>query len=228
MPTPAEVMDMSASLMNDTAQSVYTDAAQLPYLNMALRELQENFELNNIPVTNDTSALLNVPLNTSRIAFTGTTPVLPSDLIEIQQIWESPEGENLFIPMTRKEFLPHDLENTTINQLLVWAWIEQEIKLIVANVDIDIKLDYVKSLFTTILIGAIATDLPVLNSLSYLGYKTAALCSQFIGENPTRAGELNGLAMLALDRTMGISTKSRQAVTTRKRPFRAAYKSRGF
>ena len=228
MPTPAACIDMAASLMNDTAQTVYTDVACLPYLNMALQELQEHFELNNIPVTNETTpAVLNVVAGVSVIG-AATTPALPTDLIEIQQLWESPEGLNQWLPMQKVEFLPHYLENTTVSQFQYWAWMEQEIKLIAANIDIDLKIDYIKSLFTTVLIGAINTNLPIMNSLSYLGYKTAALCSQFIGENPTRAAELNALTITALDRTLGISTKGRQAINTRRRPFMAAYKTRGF
>ena len=228
MPTPSQIIDMAASLMNDTNQSLYTDAACLPYLNMALNELQENFELNNIPITNDTSTTLNVPLGTSVIG-AATTPPLPTDLIEIQQLWESPEGLNQWIPMTRKEFLPHNLESVIVSNFGIWAWIEQEIKLIAANVDIDLKIDYVKYLFSTpIVIGAIATNLPVMNSISFLGYRTAALCSQFIGENPTRAVELNRLAQDSLDRSIGISTKGKQSITTRRKPFMAGYKSRGY
>ena len=227
MPTPAACIDMAASLMNDTAQTVYTDVACLPYLNMALQELQEHFELNNVPVTNDTSALLNVVAGVFVIG-AATTPALPTDLIEIQQLWESSEGQNQWIPMTRMEFLPHYLENTTVSQFQYWAWMEQEIKLLPANIDIDLKIDYVKSLFVPIVIGGINTNLPIMNALTYLGYKTAALCSQFIGENPTRAAELNALTITALDRTLGISTKGRQAINTRRRPFMAAYKTRGF
>ena len=46
--TAAQVMDASASMLNDTAKTSYTYVAQIPYLNMALRELQEFFELNNV------------------------------------------------------------------------------------------------------------------------------------------------------------------------------------
>ena len=212
---------MVASLQNDTAQSVYTDAACLPYLNIALDELQEYFELNNIPVTNDVSAVLNVLLGTSVISFT-SSPALPSDLIEIQRLWESPEGENAYVPMTRKEFIPHNLETgTAINRFGVWAWVEQQIKLIAANVDIDLKLDYIKSIFATpIAIGAVGVDLPIINCKTFLGYRTAALCAHFIGANKTRADELNGFATIALDRTLGIATKGRQSIQTRRRPFR--------
>jgi len=218
---------MVSSLQNDTAQSVYNNVACLPYLNMALDELQELFEENNVPVTNETSAVINAPAGTTAIGF-ATVVALPANLIEIRQLWESPEGLDQFLPMTKKDFIPHYLENnTTISQFLIWAWMNQEIRLIAADADNDLKLDYIQSIFATpILIADIDVDIPIKNIKSYLGYKTAALCSMFIGENPERASSLDGQAGTALQRTLGISTKGRQSILTRRRPFRASFKTR--
>ena len=219
---------MVASLQNDTAQTVYTDAACLPYLNMALDELQEIFEHNNVPITNEVSATLVVPAGTQRIAFTGTVPVLPANLIEIQQLWESLTGQGNWVPMGRREFLPHGMENPPIDQFVYWAWINQEIKLPNSTQINDLKIDYVKKIFTLpILIADVGVDLPVINAKMFLGYKTAGLCSYYIGENETRAAVLDSQAEQAIARTLGISTKGRQGIVTRRRPFRAGYKRRG-
>lgn len=226
--TAALVMDRSASLMNDTAKTVYTYVAQLPYLNMAADELEEAFELNNIPITNETSAVINVDIGVVIIGPVGITiPFYPTNLIEIQQIWERLQGStDPFIPMTRKEFLPHTLDDLPIDSLVYWIFQNQRIKFIGALTDREIKLDYIKALIPEELIAT--SSIGIINARSFLYFRTAALCSQFIGENKTRADELNNFAMLALDRSMGISTKGRQAITTRRRPFMAAYKSRGF
>ena len=56
MPKPSEIVSSVASLMNDTAQTLYTNAAVLPYLNLALDDLQEIFQHNNVPVTNEMTA----------------------------------------------------------------------------------------------------------------------------------------------------------------------------
>ena len=215
--------------MNDTAKTIYTDIAQLPYLNMALDELQEHFELNNIPSTNEVSDILTVGIGVNTIG-NSTAPQLPTNLIEIQQLWESPTGTNNFTPLTKKEFIPHYLEsNSTINQFLIWAWLDEEIHLVAANAIIDLKIDYIKSIFMTpLVIGQVSIDLKIKNCKSYLGYRTAALCSQFIGENKTRADELNGFASMALDRVLGIGTKGRQSIKTRRLPFRMGFKQRSF
>lgn len=226
MSSPSEIIDMSAALMNDKAQSVYTDEACLPYLNMALDELQELFELNNIPVTNETSSIITVPTSTviTAIGF-NSIPSLPIGLIEIQELWEGSNDQ--FIPVTKKDFLPHYNDNIQFSQFRIWAWMNQEIRLPPNNSIIDLKIDYIKSIFATpILISQIGVDLEIKNSKSYLGYRTGALCAEFIGENKTRADELNQFASISLDRTLGISTKGRQSITIRRRPFRANYKSR--
>src|SRR4030095_4522074 len=225
MATPAQIMLRSAALLNDSIRSVYTDDIALPYLNMALDELQEYYELNNVPTTNVTSAVITCPANTSVIGYS-TTPALPPNLIEIQSLYESEVGDNAWALMLPKNFL-HDTKDQ-ISAFITYTWGNNQINLIPANKGIDLKIDYIASVFPTdILIGQVNTDFPIKNIKSYLSYKTAALCARYIGDNESRSNELNGLAQLALDRSLGISTKGRQSILTRRRPFRAAYKSRG-
>jgi len=233
--TAATVMDRAASLMNDTAKTTYTYVAQLPYLNMAADELEESFELNNVPITNQTSAVIEVPVGTTIINPTSgwptsavnATPYYPDDLIEIQQLWQRLNGTtDPFIPMTRDEFLKHIFDDLPVDSLIWWIWQDQRIKLIGALTAREVKVDYIKALIPNELTAS--STIGIINARSFLYYRTAALCSQFIGENKTRADELNIFAGLALDRSMGISTKGRQAITTRRRPFMASYKTRGF
>lgn len=230
--TAANVMDKSASLMNDTARTVYTYAAQLPYLNMALEELEEHFQLNNIPVTNETNTYITVPIGTTAIYASdgkgsGPVPNYPSDLVDIQGVYERLSGTtNPFIPVIKREFLPHPLNDVPTDSLQYWIWENQTIKLIGATSIRQVKLDYIKSLFPEVTNQA--EVIGVINSRSFLQYRTAALCTQFIGENQSRATELNNFAVLALDRVTGIGTKSKQAITTRRKPFMAAYKRRSF
>lgn len=226
MPKPSEIISTVASLMNDTAQSVYTDTACLPYLNLAMRILQEEFELNDIPVTHKTSAAITVPTGYTKIGF-DTTPALPSNLIEIEELWESTSGQNQWIPVVRKDFLPHYLEGQTISQFLIWAW-NGAIELLPANTINDLKLDYLASLFINpIKIANIDVDIPLVNVQTTLEFKTASLCALFIAENESRAIALNGEANEALGRSLGIPIKGMQTVITRRRPFRSSFKRRG-
>jgi hypothetical protein len=211
--------------MNDAAQSLYTNAVCLPYLNIAMDELQELYELNGIPIVNETSAAITIKAGISRLGF-DTTPALPSNFIELQQLWESPTGLNNWIPMVKKEFIPHYLEgNVNISQFLIYALERGEINLIAANQDNDLKIDYIASIFNTpILIKDINVGLPFTNVKTYLEYKSSALVAMFIAENQSRALALDSLTGTALSRALGIQVKGMQSITTRRRPFRSSYK----
>ena len=226
-------MDKAASLMNDTAKTTYTYVAQLPYLNMAFDELQELFELNNIPITNQTtSPPITVPVGTvvigsvSGIGISGA-PNYPADLIDIQGVYERLSGSNdPFVPMHQREFLPHALDNIPTESLDYWVWQTQQIKFIGALTPRQVTIDYIAAIFVDELTDA--TVIGIINAKTFLYYRTAALCAQFISENPTRADQLNTFAILALDRVTGISVKGKQSIMTRRRPFMSAYKRRSF
>jgi hypothetical protein len=230
--TAAQVMDKVASLMNDTAKTTYTHVATLPYLNMALDELEEYFELNNVPVTNQTSAVVNVDIGETQInpvdGIGATSPPnYPDDLVEIQGLYERLQGSSdPFVFMSQREFLPHLLDDLPVTTLGVWIWQDQRIKFIGALTDREVKIDYIKKIFPVEL--ATSSSIGVINARSFLYYRTAALVSQFIGENGTRAGELNTFAVAALERVTGISVKGKQSIMTRRRPFMASYKNRGY
>lgn len=227
MPKPSAIITTVAGLMNDFTQSLYTNTACLPFFNLSLDELQELFELNDIPVTHNTSASITIPAGVSRLGH-DTVPAFPSDLIEISQLWESDRGRENWVPMTKKEFLPNFLrDGTLISQFLIWDLEHGRVKLIPANTPIDLKIDYIGSLFNTpILIRDINVNLPFTNIKTYLEYKTAALCAMFIAENESRAVALDSLAGTALSRALGIPIKGMQSVITRRRPFRASFKVR--
>lgn len=228
--TAGTVMDASAALLNDVAKSVYTYVAQIPYLKIALQELQEHYELNNIPSTDQLSAVIQVNSGVSAIRFnaagTAADPKLPDDLIEPQKLWERTRDINPFVPMTKVDGLPQSMVGIEISQFQIYVWEANEVRFFPANANNDIKMEYIRSLFT------LPTDefslINVVNGAIFLEYRTAALCAWFIGENKSRSDELNVFAGLAIDRSTGIGTKGRQATVTRRRPFGSSYKRRTF
>ena len=211
----SEVMQKSASLLNDTARSVYTYSAQLPYLRIAVDELQEYFQLHDLAVTQLTSSIINIPKGTTQC-------LLPSDLIEPQEIYERAEGIDPFVKMTRKEYLPHYLGSTPLNQFIYYTWQNQLIQFPSSVRNNDLKIDYIRQLFTTIVDEN--TQINIINAKTFLEYRTASLCAEFIERNLASAQALNTYAILALDRVTGISIKGKQNIMTRRRPFRAGWK----
>ena len=213
--------------MNDTARTVYTYAAVLPYLQIALQELQEHFELNSIPVTQLSSALINVPAGIAQIIYNGVgVPKIPDDMIEPQQLWEREAGIDPYVPMSRRDYIPHQFEGTTTSKFSFYVWENQIIKFLPANRNNDVKIDYIRDIFTPLVDETSLIN--VINASTFLEYRTAALCAEFIERNQASANSLNIYSVMALDRATGIGVKGKQTILTRRRPFRAAYKKRGF
>jgi hypothetical protein len=88
----------------------------------------------------------------------------------------------------------------------------------------EVKLDFIRDPFTILDEN---TVISLINGKNFLGYRTAAICAQFIMQNAEKSDELNQFAQLAADQSMGISVKGKQSISTRKRPFRASYRGRG-
>lgn len=215
-------MDFSASDMNDPNKEQYTFTVMLPYLKMALKELREYFELNNVPVTNERSAIITVPSGTTVISRT-SDPALPEGLVSIQTLYTSQEGVENWVEVKPRDFLPPNLTNVTYYS--AWAWMRNEIRLPLSIVDIDIKLDYIKQIFTDI--EDEYSEIDVINADTFLHFRTAALVAEFVAEDTPRADKLNIAAGAGLDRVTGIETKARQAMPVRRRPFRSNYRLRG-
>lgn len=224
--TAGDIYTVVRGLLNDVDGDIYNDAALQPMLQVCIQEISENYELNGMAKTNNTSAIIEVDAGVERIGFTGDTspPNLPDDLVEIEQLWYSPRDQNTWYAMSKRMFLPHYLNTTDINPLTIWAWYKERINLMVSNADNDIKIDYIQTLFPDI--QNENTQLVLVNGRTVLEYRTAALAAEFVGENMTRADKLNLFAGPAMDRLLGIGTKATQVMPVRRRPFRAGFKSR--
>lgn len=222
----SEVMDLSAAALNDVNKTTYDYDTQLPYLKLALQELQELFQLNSLPVTEMTSAQIPINAGVTKLEFdVAGTSRLPDNLIEILKIYETTAGGNSWSPMSRRDFIPAYLSGVRTAGLQYWAWNGNKLKFLPATGNIEILIEYIGSLFPKFLRSD--TILPVQNSIGYLAYKTAELISDMVEHNDARAQSNGGRAMMSLDRIQGITIKNKQSIMVRRRPFRSSYKRTG-
>lgn len=225
--TAGQVMDLAAARLNDVSKSKYTYAVQIPFLNLALLDLQEIYEANNVPVTDDTSAIIYVPsapAGVVEIGFSGTAGrILPADLIELKVVWQSTRNLNQWTRLSPVDYLPQ-WGVTQISSFSCYQWADQKLKVIAANADNDLKLNYIKSLFATV--TAAADQLNIINGKTYLVNQTASYVALDVEENELRATALRVDANNSLDKSLTITTKGRQKIQTRRLPFRAGFKSR--
>ena len=222
----SEVMDLSAAALNDIDKTTYDYATQLPYLRLALQELQELFQLNSLPVTQETSAEVLINAGVTRLAFDAAGTVrLPDNLIEPLKVWERTAGGAYWTPMTRANFIPQVYAGVRTAMLQNWTWQSNELRFLAASGNNEILIEYIGSLFPKFLRAD--TILPVQNAVGYLAYKTAELISDMVEHNPERAQSNGGRALMSLDRIQGITIKNKQSIMARRRPFRSGYKRGG-
>lgn len=220
--TAGTVMDGARALLNDQDAQIYTNTNLLQYLKTAFRELREYLSESNIPVTNKTDTVLSIPASTTQITFV-STPALPQDLVEIQRIWFRTEDTNPWFPLTRREFIPPQLEGIEYSEFMYWAWVDNKLKLLPSNEVLDLKLEYIQQLTEP---ADENSTLGIINGQTFLEYRVASLASRYMMENVERAQDLDANAQLSLDRAVNIENKARQSIYVRRRPFRAGWKSR--
>lgn len=219
--TAGQVMNISAALLNDANRTTYTYAVQVPYLQLALQKLQELYQLNGIPVTEETSTVIEVPVDATELSF-DTPPKLPHDLVEIQNVWErNTGGSGLFIPMRMVNFLPPS-DGTQVGSFGVYSWHSNKLKFYASSLANDIRIDYIRELFTNILDEDAVIN--VINAKTYLEFMTAGLIAEFVEANEATAHSMYGQAGMSMDVTIGIGAKGKQKISTRRRPFRSGYR----
>lgn len=200
--TAGDVMDLAASLLNDAAKTLFTYTIQIPYLNMAINEMEETIQQNNLPVSNRVSSPITITAGTVDVG--GSGPALPSGLLEVQGIMErAASSSDAYEVMTRQEFLSY--QTVVGTKLNIWTWQNQKILFIGASTNREIRINFLSSVLSAV--TASSDTITLFNCKTFLAYRTAGLAAQFVGENKTRADELNMFAAMALDRFIDINSK---------------------
>ena len=207
--TAGQVMMESKALLNDLGGVFYTSDSLLPYLNKAYRELQDYYNLHGLKTTVDVAAVTTVAANTVLLQ------VPPPDMLRPIEIAErAPGSTDQFTEMDERSWEPDQVKTT---HLRVWIWREEQVHFLGATADREIRIRYVKSL--TPFQGENST-VGIINSMSVLAARTAALAARFIGENPTRADELDSDTGMALDRLIVTAIRQNQGLPARRRRTR--------
>jgi hypothetical protein len=215
----SDIMDRAASLLNDSAKSIFTYAIQMPLLNAAIDELQEAMQLNSVAAVNLVSSVIHITSGVIQIA----PPELPPDLITPQGLLEREFGAcTPFMTMTKQEFFVYDQGQQ--NSLNVWSWQGQVINLIGANTDREVIINYVGAILPKVV--ASTDTLKLFNCESFLAYRTAALCANFIGENKARADELDQFAALAIERFLKINSKGNTQIIMPRKPYVGVFRAK--
>jgi hypothetical protein len=207
--TAQDVMVESQGLLNDAAGIFYTLDSLLPYLNKAYRELQDYYNLHGLKTTVTTASLITVPANTVQLT------TIPVDMLRPLHLAERTPGTvEQFTDMDERSWEP---DETQTNHLRVWTWREETIFFVGATADREIRIRFVKGLAA---MSGPGSFVGITNAKLVLASRTAALAARYIGENPTRADELDTETMRALDRLIVTAIRQNQGLPARRRRTR--------
>lgn len=217
--TAAEVYIQVRAFLNDPGFVNYTDTILSPFLKQAHLELQAELQLNSAQVVVDqVDSALNAAIGVVKIAFAGGPPVLPADLLYPIKLLEKDQGalDSTYIPMYEVRDLPY---RNQLSTLIQWSWKENELQFVGATSARTIKVIYIRDLALAVPGPPIGGSFEVLNCLTFLSYRVAAIVSAVIMENLERAQILQEPAQTELDKLVAIATKSQQGIPVRQRPY---------
>ena len=212
-----EVMIDAAALLGDAGQSTYTNEKLLPYLQQATDDLQERLlAVSAASKINARSDLITLPAGTTEFG----EQLLPNDILEPISVYvKDVGGAASFIEVEPERWERGSSRSVTtspVDRLYFWTWRRNDIHFNECTRDQIVFVRYRQRLTRPIGENSII-DFP--RTRLFLYHKTAALYSEFKGENPTRADKLTSLAEYHWDRFRGIETKFQQKTPARRRPF---------
>lgn len=207
----SEIMDAAAAILNDPSKNTYTYAAQLPYLRLAVRNLEGKLIVNGLPLFQEVSANIDYTAN-------ATTITLPSDLFLPIRIFEADRDttdDNSWKLLSETTWDVNAEPDTRV--LTKWNWREGQIYFLPAAQNREVRLHYIKSTIGTITDQT--TDVAINRATNTLAFKTAEYISRYVKNNPSRADACKSDGFEEEDNLIGAEVKNNQHKVARRKPY---------
>lgn len=203
----SEVMDQALIFLNDTQQTLYTYAVQVPYLVKASEDLEKELIAHGISVQRVVSSVISVAANSAYLT-------LPSDFLLPISLKERRVGESDddWVDLREKPIEPTAEPTSDIG---IWAFRDNRVYLMECTVAKEVELEYIRSLTT---ISSQSSTIDVVLSKGYLAARTGELCARYIGMNSTHANEIYAREVIpALDNIIRAYVLAGQSVNRARR-----------
>lgn len=218
--TYLQVANESRVLLNDVAITLYSNAALLPCIKKALRELREEYENIGIApsVVKQSSVIVAAADGTGNIT-------LPTDITYPFALYEAPSTADAddvaFEPMTQLRHAPLEYERREI--IGFWWWTFGEIRVPYASVDRRVRIDYVSGIIADIEAIVIGDNIAFPKHMTYLAAKTASIAAYTIGESEEKGLAFGNDAEKAKERLLGSEIGQAQRFPVRQQAYRRRY-----
>jgi hypothetical protein len=208
--TAGDVITQAVALLNDTAQSLYTNSVVIPYVIKANEDLEKKLIIYGAPQQRKKSSTISL----SALA---TTLSLPTDFLLPIRLFERDSGATNadWVLMKERDWEQESaVQTNTLNQ---WAFRDNNIYFIGATVAKDVLLEYERRL--AVIVDSSSTEDFTLTK-GYLAARTAELCARYIGMNSAVADEIAGRDVgQAEDELMRVLVLNQQGNPQRRRRF---------
>lgn len=210
--TAGDVMDLVASVLNDTAKTQYSYAVQLPYLKLAYDNLGQYCNANSVQVNLISEYEVDVPAGDVSLS-------LPPSFFVPITLQERSDGATLESDWRNMVEVPNvwDLNLDPTSTLGYWDYRHNCVNFVGSTVIREMKLYYWRLLSDPTSEGDI---MAFKGGKNYLTFKTAEFCAKYIMMNPERAEMLATDAQMALDLLLTEFVKNQQGKRVRRKPFR--------
>jgi hypothetical protein len=208
-----DVARMARVLLNDTEEQVYKTDVLLPFIQLAYGEAEKHLSVNGIGAAKE--VISTIPITAGMKAITVNEI---NDMVLPIAVSERTPGETTFSDMYMKRWEP-GVEPDII--LHYWTWRGNEIKLIGATQDREVRVKYLKGF--PLLVNE-NSPIRILGALEFLAYRSAGLASRYIGGNNSRAEALDLDSARVLPIMIANEIKNTQSMPVRRRPFRTGHR----
>ena len=204
----SDVMARAATLLNDNAQTTFTNTVLLPKLQTAWEDLQVAMSENGVSAIEkkSTSAMLT--------AGSKSLSSMPADFLYPIDLYERIAGssDDDWVPMKEREFLPNRVQRDWLQD---WTWGGEAIGFVGCTRNIDILINYFSTL--SVLSGE-SSAITVQGAYNFLAYRTAAIQAAILKND--LAETLGAEAEKKLESFINTRAKQNQALPVRRKPFR--------
>jgi hypothetical protein len=213
MATAADVMDRVAAVcLNDPNKYTYGYDVQLPHLKAAWEELAQVLTSVNIPITKEVSTVLTYTAG-------GHTVTPPADMFIPMAVFERAVGQS-DNEWARMKELPWDRKRVAADHTTLdcWTWRENIFEVGSCRTNREVYCQYWKDI--TLQIADEDSTITIINVVNALAFRTAELCSRYMGSNTERADNLARDYNTSKDLLTTIGVKKNQSIVQRRRPYR--------
>lgn len=207
--TAGSVTLRAATHLNDPSQLVYTSTVLLPFVNMALEELEEELDVYEV-----------APLKNESITITvaqGDTVLtqMPTDYIEAVALFERSQGSSDdWMEVRETNWIDVNLDES--DRILNWAPRGGQIRITPPVSAREVQLKYLKGLTEATSVGV---TLDIVGSLRFLGLVTARNAARDAGNSKSKADSYADDIRKAKDSLVRRLSNEGQGIGVRRRPY---------